>query len=48
MFDKISHGDAPSYLCDMLPQTVGDQNDYNLHLSTHKIDIHFTRCECYR
>ena len=47
MVYNISHGDAPSYLCDMLPQTVGDGNDCNLHLA-HKIDMPFTRLECYK
>ena len=47
MFYKISHGDAPAYLCDMLAQTVGDRNDYNLH-SANKMDILFTRLECYK
>ena len=47
MFYQISHGDAPPYLCDMVPQTVGDKNDYNL-CSTHKMDLPFTRFTCYR
>ena len=37
MFYKITHGDAQSYLCDMLPHTVDEWNDYNLH-SAHKMD----------
>ena len=38
MFYKISHDDAAAYLCEMLPQTVGDRNDYNLR-SAHKMDM---------
>ena len=47
MFYKIFHADAPAYLCDMLPHTVGDKSDYNLY-SAHKMDIPFTRLECHR
>ena len=47
MFCKINHGDAPSYLCDMLPQTVDDRNDYTLY-SGLKMDRTFTRLKCYR
>ena len=40
MFYKISHYNAPSYLCNMVLHTVGVRNDYNLH-SAHnlKMDI---------
>ena len=44
---KITHGDIPSYLCDILPKSVGDKNDYN-SLSAHKMYISFTRLKCYR
>ena len=39
MLYNISHGDAPAYHCDMLPQTVGDWNYYNL-CSSHKMYIY--------
>jgi hypothetical protein len=47
MFYKITHGEAPAYLCNILPQTVGARNEYKLR-SAHKIDIPFARLECYR
>ena len=43
MFYKISHSDAPAYLCDMLSQTVGDQNDYNLYIY---INVQLTKWIC--
>ena len=46
MFYNIPHGDAPSCICYMPPQTVGDRNDYNL-LSAHNMDMPFTRFEYY-
>ena len=32
MLYKITHGDAPSYLCDMLPWTVGGFGRLNVYI----------------